>query len=287
MRFVSFSRGAFETTSLQRKDREWGKRPTNKLFLLGTVLAIGGVIGGFKCWTNIGYAFGGSGNGSGVISPLSRVEGSEQAGDNKGVEKEGALGETEEGTGGSFETGTKGQIDGEVDGDTKGKGGNSEESSQGSQRFGEDGEGNSEEESGQLREVGQTNERTKEKIQAYLEEKGSELAGSNLDFLYQEELNVGLSGLSRLVVSIAGAESNFGKVCPLHNAWGIKCGSNTYCRYSSWEEGIKAITTLLRQPFYGLGERVTEEDIWRIAPTYAESSRWPYDVAWFWNELKD
>lgn len=92
--------------------------------------------------------------------------------------------------------------------------------------------------------------------------------------------------MSRLVVAIAGAESNFGKVSRFHNLWGIKCSSTTYCRYSSFEEGIEAIAALLAGPIYGLGERVEEKDIWRIAPTYAESPRWPGDVVYFWRKLE-
>ena len=271
-RFSSFSRGVFEDTSLLRKSRKWGRKPTRNLLLLGVILRIGGVIGGFKLWSDNGLAYGGSGNGSDFISPLSTGE--TFAGEGSGGRDENA------GEGGNLRR-EGGTANGGTYDQPEGFGGTQGESSQGSQPIGEAREGNR----GSLPEASQEEQSEKEKLKVYLQEKSSPL-GDYVEVLYQEERNANLSGLSRLVVAIAGAESKFGKLCPVHNAWGIKCGSNTYCQYLSYEEGIKAITSLLRKPLYGFDGQVSEGDIWRIAKIYAESDRWPYSVSFFWNELE-
>ena len=320
MRFISFSRGVFETTSLARKDRKWGRN-----YLLVGLILIGGVIGGFKYWSNNRSLAWGSGGGNGFISPLPAGEafakseagrsddgegtsegkaerGTEDSSGNGQDNGTGAEGQGLE-TGGSSEGG-RGAAQGGQGGDSTGDagtqsegadrqpqqetglGGGQEESNQGSQPTGEDGGGNSGEVGGSVEgSVRAGSQEEKETLKAYLQEKSSPL-GDYVDVLYQEELDAGILNLSRLVVAIAGAEQNFGKVPNFHNAWGIKCGSNTYCHYVSLEEGIKAIVSLLRKPLYGLNGQVTEQDIWRIAGTYAESPKWPYDVAYFWREIE-
>jgi len=296
MRFDRFSRGVFESQSLTRKSREWGKGPTKHLLLLGAVLAIGGGTYAIKLRSNTGLAYGGRGSGSDFISPLPSDEYLSEGVTGVGeiIEGDGKR-EAEEGTEESFGngqdngTGTEGQGL-EAGNSEEGLGRTSGESSQGSQVSGGDGgEVGSElgeAFEGSVPEAGQeAQQEEKEKIKAYLQEKSSPL-GDYVDVLYEEELNANLSGLSRLVVAIAGAEQNFGKVPNFNNLWGIKCGSTTYCRYVSLEEGIKAIVSLLRKPLYGLNGQVREEDIWRIAGTYAESDRWPQAVVYFWKQLE-
>ena len=281
MRFVSFSRGAFETTSLRRKSRKWGRQPLNYLLLLGAVLAIGGVIGGIKYRTNNRYAYGWGGGGNDIISPLSASEavtGAEASGSDDGKGTGEGTGEGNGGEGNGANGGTLDQREGDE--------GTEGQSSQGDESAGEAREGNRGEENGSVREGGQEEGLPeKEALKKYLQERSSPL-GDYVDFIYQEELNAGIHRLSKLVVAIAGAESNFGKVCPIHNAWGVKCGRATYCVYLSWEESIQAISKLLASPLYGFNGQVNEGDIWRIASIYAESLRWPYDVVYFWRELE-
>lgn len=262
-RFGHFSRGVFEDTPLPRKSRDWGRPPKRpRTLLIALVLTIGGVIGGIQLWSNTGSTYGRSGSGGDIVSSLPTGEvlaaraisgyggGNQSNGDTSGLQiREG------EGT-------PIGEGRGE---DSRELGGVSEAG-------------------GSVRAASQE-EQEKEALETYLQEKRSPL-GDYVELLYQEEKNVNLSGLSRLVVAISGAESNFGKVPHFYNAWGIKCSGNTYCRYLSFEEGIKAVVALLRSPLYGFDGFVSEGDIWRIAPIYAESPVWPYDVAYFWRELE-
>lgn len=121
-------------------------------------------------------------------------------------------------------------------------------------------------------------------IDNWLSERNSPLAGYG-SVLIEEEDDKGIYNLHKLIIAISGAESSLGKVCPSHNAWGIKCGRTTYCTYDNWSEGIKAISSLLASDTYSLGEEADRADIQRIASTYAESSRWPSLVTYFWDRL--
>ena len=284
-RFESYSRGVFESRQLLSKERKWGTRPSSRLVSLGLIVAIGGVIGGIKLWSDNRTVNGWGGSGDSILRPLSTSEAVVRAEASRGDDGQGAgAGEAEEGAKGVFrEAGSQGEGSEGSGNARESGGGNSEESGRSGQEARAIREGSQEAEEEKQKEKEKQDE--KERTYLYLSRRRSPLADF-VEEIYQEEEDAGILNLSRLVVAIAGAEQNFGKVSNFHNLWGIKCGSTTYCRYLSLKEGIKAITSLLAGPIYGLGEEVTEEDIWRIAPTYAESSKWPSDVVYFWRKLE-
>jgi len=92
----------------------------------------------------------------------------------------------------------------------------------------------------------------------------------------------------RLVASISGVESGFGKVIPLNtnNAWGWKGGPNgTWSSFATWKEGISTVTNGLA---YGYGTNLTP---FQIEPTYCppcgvESGHpWANGVMKYMNDL--
>jgi hypothetical protein len=91
---------------------------------------------------------------------------------------------------------------------------------------------------------------TAQLIDAYLASKGSPMAGQGAAFM--------ASGARwqvdpRLLVAIAGAESNFGQVtCGPNNAWGWAC-PNDPADFATWAHGIDTVTSGLRRYYLDEG----------------------------------
>jgi hypothetical protein len=89
----------------------------------------------------------------------------------------------------------------------------------------------------------------------------------------------------RLVVSISGLESGFGKHQPTgsHNGWGWGYSNGTVKHFHSWDEAIEEIS-------YGLRHRYLKEipysDPYIIGPTYAASPTWAVRVTNFMNQIE-
>lgn len=90
----------------------------------------------------------------------------------------------------------------------------------------------------------------------------------------------------RLVASIAGIESTFGKHIPYNskNAWGWGVYGDNVIRFNSWSEGIETISKGLRVRY--LKER-QESDPYFIGPTYAASPTWALRVSFFMNKIAE
>jgi len=90
----------------------------------------------------------------------------------------------------------------------------------------------------------------------------------------------------RLVASIAGLESGFGKHIPYesYNAWGWGVYGDNVIRFESWEEGIETISHGLRTRY--LKDR-PESDPYVIGPTYASSPTWAVRVTFFMNRMEE
>ncbi len=87
----------------------------------------------------------------------------------------------------------------------------------------------------------------------------------------------------RLVASISGVESTFGKHLPYnsYNAYGWN-GGNYY--FKNWEDGIETVSKTLRQNYMNKWEAKTVYD---IAPIYAPPSKtWAYNVNYFMNMIE-
>lgn len=89
----------------------------------------------------------------------------------------------------------------------------------------------------------------------------------------------------RLVVSISGLESGFGKHQPAgsHNGWGWGYNGGTVKHFHSWDEAIEEIS-------YGLRHRYLKEipysDPYVIGPNYAASPTWAVRVTNFMNQIE-
>ena len=89
----------------------------------------------------------------------------------------------------------------------------------------------------------------------------------------------------RLVASIAGLESTFGKHIPAdsQNAWGWGIYGDNVKRFNSWEEGIETISKGLRENY--LGEN-PESNPYLIGSKYAASPTWAQRVTFFMNKME-
>ena len=89
----------------------------------------------------------------------------------------------------------------------------------------------------------------------------------------------------KLVVSIAGLESGYGKHQPTgsYNGWGWGYNNGSVKYFVSWDEAIEEISRGLRQ---GYLKEIEESDPYIIGPTYAASPTWAVRVAYFMDKLE-
>lgn len=90
----------------------------------------------------------------------------------------------------------------------------------------------------------------------------------------------------RLVASIAGLESTFGKHIPYNsqNAWGWGVYGDNVIRFASWTQGIETISKGLRERYL---KDKAESDPYFIGPTYAASPTWAERVNFFMNKMEE
>ncbi len=121
------------------------------------------------------------------------------------------------------------------------------------------------------------------KLQAYFEKYNSPLA-PYADIFVQQADEHALDW--KLVASIAGLESTFGKFIPQgsYNAWGwgIPTGASKGLGFSDWEDGIATVSEGLKQKYVDRG-LTTPEQMGRI---YAASPTWASKIYFFMNEIE-
>ena len=90
----------------------------------------------------------------------------------------------------------------------------------------------------------------------------------------------------RLVASIAGLESTFGKHIPYnsYNGWGWGVYGDNVIRFNSWSEGIETISQGLRERYL---KDKPESDPYFIGPTYAASPTWAQRVSYFMEKMEE
>ena len=90
----------------------------------------------------------------------------------------------------------------------------------------------------------------------------------------------------RLVASIAGLESTFGKHIPVnsYNGWGWGVYGDNVIRFATWPDGIETISKGLRERY--LKDR-QESDPYFIGPTYAASPTWAQRVSYFMEKMEE
>ncbi|MCW2927209.1 MAG: conjugal transfer protein [Thermoleophilia bacterium] len=125
-------------------------------------------------------------------------------------------------------------------------------------------------------------------IDAYLTSKGSPMSGQGAAFVasggrWQVD--------PRLLVAIAGAESNFGQItCAPFNAWGWGCPNGPY-KFESWADGIDTVMQGLRTNYLAEGRTTVAAINLKYAPIGAANdptglnNNWTQNVSRFLIEL--
>lgn len=121
-------------------------------------------------------------------------------------------------------------------------------------------------------------------LKAFLDKYNSPMKDNATDFVEAaNEYNLDW----KLVASIAGVESTFGKFVPgnstnnSYNAWGWGVYGDQAIYFKSWKDGIYTVSKGLRENYYNKG--LTDPyDINRI---YAASPTWGTKVHWFLTQL--
>lgn len=122
-----------------------------------------------------------------------------------------------------------------------------------------------------------------EVLQAFMEEYNAPLAPYAKDFVfYADKYQLDW----RLVASIAGLESGFGKHIPYesYNAWGWGIYGDNVLRFESWTDGIETISKGLRENYL---KDKPDSDPYFIGPTYASSPTWAVRVTFFMNKMEE
>ena len=125
-------------------------------------------------------------------------------------------------------------------------------------------------------------------LDAYLAGKGSPMAGQGSAFL----ASGGRWQLDpRLLVAIAGAESNFGSItCAPFNAWGWGCPNGPF-KFTSWADGIDTVAEGLRTNYLAEGRISVAQINLKYAPIGAANdptglnNHWTTNVSRFLIEL--
>ncbi|MCW2920480.1 MAG: conjugal transfer protein [Thermoleophilia bacterium] len=125
-------------------------------------------------------------------------------------------------------------------------------------------------------------------IDAYLTSKGSPMTGQGAAFVAsggQWQVD------PRLVVAIAGAESNFGQItCAPFNGWGWGCPNGPY-EFQSWADGIDTVMKGLRTNYLAEGRTSVALIHQKYAPVGAENdptglnNNWTVNVSRFMIEM--
>ncbi len=120
-------------------------------------------------------------------------------------------------------------------------------------------------------------------LRDYLNQYFSPLSANAKDFVeYADAFNLDW----RLVASISGVESTFGKFIPnnSYNAWGWGVYGNNVILFSSWREGIETVSRGLRENYLN---KIGSDNIYRIGRWYAASPRWAANVEFFMNKIAE
>ena len=120
-------------------------------------------------------------------------------------------------------------------------------------------------------------------LEGFLLQYDSPLAPYAGDFIkYADEYDLDW----RLVASIAGLESTFGKRIPYqsYNGWGWGVYGDNVINFDSWTDGIETISHGLRTRYL---KDKPDSDPYFIGPTYASSPTWAVRVTFFMNKMEE
>ncbi len=119
-------------------------------------------------------------------------------------------------------------------------------------------------------------------LRGFLEQFNSPLVSNAKDFVKYADL---YDLDYRLVASISGVESTFGKFIPYnsYNGWGWGVYGDNVIRFASWEEGIGTVSEGLRKNYIDKGAK----NVYSIGRIYAASPTWASRVTYFMNEIEE
>lgn len=120
-------------------------------------------------------------------------------------------------------------------------------------------------------------------LKDYLGFYNSPLAQNSDSFVkYADEYNIDW----RLLASISGVESTFGKFLPYnsYNAWGWGIYGDNMIRFASYDEAIKTISKSLREKYI---DEWGADDVYSIGRLYAASPTWASRVSYFMQQIDD
>ena|SRR3989304_7178557 len=120
-------------------------------------------------------------------------------------------------------------------------------------------------------------------LKRFLEKHNSPLAPYSNTFIeIADEYNLDW----KLVASISGVESTFGKHIPYnsYNGWGWGIYGDNTIYFSSWEEGIKTVSKGLRENYIN---KWKAENVYEIGRIYAASPRWASNVMYFMEKIEE
>lgn len=119
-------------------------------------------------------------------------------------------------------------------------------------------------------------------LKKYLESRNSPMAAHAETFIAAaDEQNLDW----KLVASIAGLESSFGKHMPYnsYNAWGWGVYGDNVIRFKSFDDGIYVLSKGLRERYIN---KLGTEDLYVIGKMYASSPTWAQRVTFFMNDIE-
>jgi len=121
-----------------------------------------------------------------------------------------------------------------------------------------------------------------EQLETFLSAHNSPMVGSAKTFIEEADKN----NLDwKLVASIAGVESYFGKLIPYgsYNGWGWGVYGNNVIMFPSWDEAIKTISQSLREKYI---DKWGASDVYTIGRFYAADPNWANKVSSFMNKIE-
>jgi hypothetical protein len=118
-------------------------------------------------------------------------------------------------------------------------------------------------------------------LRAYLQTYNSPLADHAETFIQQADKNQ-LDW--KLVAAISGVESYYGQMIPpySYNGWGFGVYGTNVRYFTSWDDGIIAVSTALRQEY--MNQRGAT-NVYEIGSTYAAERQWANKVMRYSNEI--
>src|SRR3989344_5759561 len=120
-------------------------------------------------------------------------------------------------------------------------------------------------------------------LEEFLKQYNSPLVPHAVDFVkYADEYKLDW----KLVASIAGLESTFGKAIPYnsYNGWGWGIYGDNMILFSSWTEGIKTVSEGLRTNYIN---KWGARDVYEIGRFYASSPTWAERVTYLMEQIEE